>query len=114
MLTARSPTRSRSVLILTADDDRAQVDRHRLVERQQLEAAVVDLDVQLVDGRVAAEHALDQSRVALDQPAHGQPHAVLGQAAHFEQAGLELFELFLKVRDVTLLSHGGYPNRPVT
>ena len=113
MFTARSPTRSRSVLILTADDDRAQVDRHRLVERQQLEAAVVDLDVQLVDGRVAAEHALDRRHVAVDQAAHGQPQAVLGQSAHFEQAGLELLELLLKVRDVAFVSCA-YPNRPVT
>ena len=57
MLIARSPTRSRSVLIFTAGDDRAQVDGHRLVQRQQREAAVVDLDVQLVDRLVAGEHA---------------------------------------------------------
>ena len=47
---------------LDRGDDRAQVDGHRLVQRQQREAAVVDLDVQLVDRRVADEHALDQRR----------------------------------------------------
>ena len=38
-------------------DDRPQVGGHRLVERQQREAAVVDLDVQRVDRLVAGEHA---------------------------------------------------------
>ena len=38
---------------LDGGDDRAQVHRHRLMQRQELEAAVVNLDVQLVDGRVA-------------------------------------------------------------
>ena len=38
-------------------DDRAQVGGHRLVQRQQREAAVVDLDVQRVDRLVAGEHA---------------------------------------------------------
>ena len=90
------------MLILTADDDGAQVHGHRLVQRQQLEAAAVDLDVQLVDRRVAGEHAVDEGAVALDQPLDRRAHAVLGQAAHFEQPGLELFELFLKVRYQTV------------
>ena len=38
-------------------DDRAQVGGHRLVERQQREAAVVDLDVERVERAVAGEHA---------------------------------------------------------
>jgi hypothetical protein len=37
--------------------DRPQVGRHRLVQREQLEAAVVDLDVQVVDRLVADEDA---------------------------------------------------------
>ena len=84
---------------LDGGDDRAQVDRHRLVQRQELEAAAVDLDVQLVDRRVAGQHAVDDGRVALDESADGRADAVLGEAAHFEQPCLELFELFLKVRN---------------
>ena len=47
MFTARSPTRSRSVLIFTAATIARRSVGHRLVQRQQPEAAVVDLDVQL-------------------------------------------------------------------
>ncbi len=101
-------------------DDRAQVDGHRLVERQQREAAVVDLDVQRVERLVAGEHALDQLAVAVDQALDREAHLLLGQAAHLEQAGLELLELFLKMPDAgsvtcrVLHAEASYPNRPVT
>src|SRR5207249_274950 len=36
--------------------DGAEVDRHRLVQREQLHAAAVDLDVELVDRRVPFEY----------------------------------------------------------
>ena len=86
MLTARSPTRSRSVLILTRCHDRAQVGRHRLIQRQQREAAVVDLDVQRVE-RLVARRATRSIRlvVAIDEALHGQAHVFLGEPAHFEQ-----------------------------
>ena len=45
----------------------AKVDGHRLVQRQQLETAVVDFDVQLVDRRVADQNLFDQRVVAIDQ-----------------------------------------------
>ena len=84
---------------LDGGDDRAQVGRHRLIERQQREAAAVDLDVQRVERLVAGEHAVDQIAVALDQPLDRQAHLFFGQAAHLEQPRLELFELFLKMPD---------------
>ena len=88
---------------MTADDDRPQVDRHRLVQRQQLEAAAVDLDVQLVDRTVAGEHAVDDSGASRStRPLDRRADAVLGQPAHLEQARLELFQLFLKVRNDTV------------
>ena len=37
--------------------------------------------------------------VALDQALDRQAHPLLGEAAHFEQAGLELFELLLEMRE---------------
>ncbi len=70
--------------------------------------------------------------VAIDERAHGQPHAIFGEAAHFEQTRLQLLELFLKVSDMTFCSIGAssvdravgvrgrrsrrraQPNRPVT
>ena len=53
---------------LHGGDDRPEVGGHRLVERQQREAAVVDLDVQAVERLVADEHAVDQRRDR-DRPA---------------------------------------------
>ena len=141
MLIARSPTRSRSVLILTADDNRAEIHGHRLVQREQLEAAVVDLDVQLVDRPVAVEHARDRVGIAPDEAVDRGAHAVLGKTAHLEQPRLQLLELVLKMRRCVLtcrlsrdpvsgpmrlpVAHSsnrvaipnrprGYPNRPVT
>ena len=99
-------------MILTAATIAPQVGGHRLVERQQREAAVVDLDVELVDRLVAAHHLVDERRVPRDQPAHGRAHPLLGQAAHLEQPRLERLELLLEMsytaRSMT------YPNRPVT
>ena len=83
---------------MTAATIAAQVGGHRLVQRQQLEAAVVDLDVQVVDRLVADEHVLDQRRSrASARPRDGLAHALLGQPAHGEQPLLQRFELFLKV-----------------
>jgi len=70
---------------LDRGDNRAQVGGHRLVQREQLEAAVVHLDVQLVDRLVAVEHAVDGRDVAADQPVHRGADALLREAAHLEQ-----------------------------
>jgi hypothetical protein len=89
--------------------DDAQVDRHRLVQRQQLDAAAVDLDVQLVDRRVAGEHLVDERPIAVDEAGDRRAHALLGEAAHLEQPRLELAQLLLEVRNRVR-----HPNRPVT
>jgi hypothetical protein len=70
------------------------------MQREQFEAAVVDVYVQLVDIGVAAQHRIDQSLFALDQAADGEPEAVFGQSAHFEQPSLEFVEFVLKVSNV--------------
>ena len=59
---------------LDRGDDGPQVGGHRLVQREQLEAAVVDLDVQLVERLVAVQHALDELAVAVDQRLDRQAH----------------------------------------
>ena len=53
-----------------------------------------------LSGSSPIEHPLDQIAVAIDEPLDRQAHLLLGEAAHFEQPRLELFELFLKVPDV--------------
>ncbi len=95
--------------------DGPEVRRHRLVQRQQLQHAVVDLDVELVDRFVAGQDRFDEAEVALGQALNGMAHAFLGQPAHFEQAGPEHFEFFLQMSDEAF--HGSrisYPKRPVT
>ena len=82
---------------LHGGDDRAQVGGHGLVEREQREAAAVDLDVQPVERLVAGQHALDERVVALDEPLDRQADVFLGEPAHLEQPRLELFELFLEM-----------------
>ena len=84
---------------LDGGDDRAQVDRHRLIERQQREAAVVDLDVERVQRTVARQDARDQIAIAVDQPLDREADGFLGEPAHFEQAPLELLELVLEMPD---------------
>ncbi len=92
--------------------DRPQVHGHRLVERQELEAAIVDFDVQLIDGPIALEHARDDLGVVANEPVDRRPNPVLGEPAHLEKPGLELFELLLEVTN-DRVAHG-YPNLPVT
>ena len=79
--------------------DRAEIDRHRLVQREHPEAASVDFDMQLVDGVVARQHHVDQGRVPVDERLDRRAHAILGKAAHLEKPRFELFELFLKMRN---------------
>ena len=45
---------------LDGRDDGAQVDRQGLMEREEPEAAVVDLDVKLIDRLVSTKHLLDE------------------------------------------------------
>ena len=82
------------------------------MQRQQREAAFVDLDMEHVERAVARQDACDEVAVAVDQALDGQPDLFLRQPAHFEQTGLELFELRLKVPDA-LLRRSHYPNLPV-
>ncbi len=90
---------------LDRGDDRAEVRGHRLIEREQPEAPIVDVDVQAVDRLVAGEHGIELRHVARDEPLDRRAHAFFGEAAHLEQPALERFELLLKVTDALLLFH---------
>ena len=78
-------------------DDRAQVGGHRLVQREQREAAVVDLDVQPLIGSSPFSTCSMSSRSRSVERLDGEAHLFLGQAAHLEQPRLELLELFLEM-----------------
>ena len=75
-----------------------QIDRDRLVQRQQLDAALVDLDVQVVEWLVARLHARREVGVALHQRGRHQAHLLLGDAAHHEQPLLQRVEVLLHLR----------------
>jgi hypothetical protein len=95
---------------LEGSHDGPQVCGHGLVKGEEAEASIIELDVQLIEGLVAACHRLDQGLVAQHEPLHGGTDPLLGQAAHFEQPGLHGLEFFPEVRYLPF----HYPNRPVT
>ena len=84
---------------LDRGDDCAKVGGHRLEQGQQRETAVINLDVQRVQRLVAGQHAVDVVVVAIHQPFDCDPDLLFGEAAHLEQPGLELLELFLEMPD---------------
>jgi hypothetical protein len=67
------------------------------VQREQLEAQIVDFDVELVERYVAIQHLVDQLVIAVDQPLHCGAHAFFSEAAHREQALFQRLELLLKM-----------------
>ena len=93
ILTAKSPTRSRSALILSVGHDGSQIYRDGLMQREQREASLVDLDLEFVDSRIAGDDVGQLLVVSIDQPLEGQPQTFLGQSAHHEQTPLEGFQL---------------------
>ena len=66
-----------------------------------------------LSGSSPTQHAVDEVVVAIDEALDGEADVLLGQAAHFEQPGLELFELFLKMPD-DAFDRFHQPNLPVT
>ena len=78
-------------------DDDAQVGGHRLMQGQQLEAAIVHFHVQVVDRLVAGQHGVERRVVAVHHPAHRFAHPLLGQPAHREQPLLERVEILLEM-----------------
>ena len=98
MFTAWSPTRSRSFEILIDGDDEAEVARHRLLQREQVDGLILDLELERVELAVAGDHRLGHRCVAA-QAAHrptGRASDV-GEIGHVEQPLLECRELVVKM-----------------
>ena len=98
MSSARSAMRSRSVLILSAGGDAAQVDGHRLVQGQDLEALF--LDVVLLAGRSASSPSmtsLGQVGVALLQGADRLVDRLLDRGRQRQQVALQVLQIALQV-----------------
>ena len=67
----------------------AQVGGHQLLQGQQLHDAVVDFDLQLIDGRLFLQNLFGQRSLALENGVNGLVHGPFGQAAHPQHAFLQ-------------------------
>ena len=86
-------------------EDEAEVDGHQLMEREELHDAVVDFDLQLVDGVFFIENALGELFVGVENGVHGLMDGALGEAAHPEQALFQFVQIFFEVA-----FHENYPS----
>ena len=91
------------VVDLDDGDDEAQVAGHRLVQRQQLEALLLDLDLDLVDLHVGGDHLARLRHVARLDRLHGEAQVLLDQRAESEDLALELLDLALQMSHLVLL-----------
>ena len=87
-------------------EDKAQVDGHGLLHRQQIEGGLIDLALQAVDG-----HLRDADQIADGEVAHaigldGALDGLLGQAGHHQQLLLQFLQTLLK-------AYARHPNLPV-
>src|SRR6266550_5028299 len=100
---------------------KAEVRGHELLKRQQLHHAVVDLNLQLVDGVLFIEHGVSELLIRIEHGVHGLVHGAFSEAAHPEQPLLQLVEVALKMTFHTLYpllrckeaARRPHPKRPV-
>ncbi len=97
--------------------DAAQVDRHRLVQRQHLEALLFDLVLLLVDLGVARDHFQGEPDLAALQGPDGLVNRFLDGGGHRQDVALQVVKVPLQVFRHALgpppLAVSRYPNRPV-
>ena len=74
------------------------------MQRQEREASLVDLDLQLVDSGISGDDLNQRLVVPLDQPAHRPAQALFGEAAHRQQPSFQFFQFLDEV--TALLIHG--------
>ena len=74
-------------------DDVAQVDRHRLAARDGPHGHVLDRPLQGVEARIGGDDLLRQFDIHGRQRVHGVGEHFFGDAAHFRNVAVELFEL---------------------
>jgi len=65
--------------------DEAEIRGHELLKRQQLNHAVVDFNLQLVDDVLFIQHCQSEFFFRFEHGVHGLVHRALGKAAHPEQ-----------------------------
>ena len=85
---------------LRGGDDEAEIAGHGLLQGQQLETAIVDLDLQRVQLAVARHDLLDLFEIRGNERGERGAHALFGAGAHEQQAPLELIEIVREMADV--------------
>jgi len=77
--------------------DKAEIDGHQLMKGQQLDDAVIDFDLQFVDGIFFIENALGKLFVGFQDRMDGLMDGALGEAAHPQEALFQLVQIFFEV-----------------
>ena len=78
-------------------ENEAKVDRHQLMQGQQLHYALVNLELELVNGRLLFNHLLRQHFVGFEDGLDRLVHGPLGEAAHPEQPPFQFFQLLFEM-----------------
>ena len=94
---------------LERGEEHAEVAGHRLLERQEVGAHLLDLHLHRVDDPVALDHAAGPLGVPLEQRLDRKAERRLRLARHGEQADLDVAELVVKMA----MRVEGHPNLPV-
>ena len=89
--------------------EHAEVARHRLLEREEVDALLLDFHFHAVDDAVAGDDAARLLAVALQQRFDRQAQRRLRLARHREQADLDVAQLVVKVA----MDVDAHPNLPV-
>ena len=81
-------------------EDEAKIHGHQLMEGEELDNAIVDFDLQFVDGVFFIEDALGQLFVGFQDSVDGLMDGALGEAAHPERRSFNSFRSFSKWRSM--------------
>ena len=82
---------------LRGADDESQIDRHWVLKREQSEAAVVDVHLEIVDRQVAAKDVPQPFPIAEDERVHRGAHPLFGEGTDGHQPALENVKFFVDV-----------------
>src|SRR5262249_558376 len=78
-------------------ENEAEVDRHELMEGKELDDAIVDFELELVDGVFFGEDALGKLLIGIENGVDGLVDGAFGKATHPKEAILELVQIFFKM-----------------
>jgi hypothetical protein len=78
-------------------ENEAQIDGHELVEGEELNDAIVDFHLELVDGVFFGEDPVGKLLVGFENGVDGLVNGAFGEAAHPEQALFHFVEVFFEV-----------------